>query len=378
MKLCHIVPSLEARHGGPSKSVPGLASAFASLGPRIELLTTDPAGPWEHTEGDLTVRAFQRHRPGLLRSSGGLRRYLKGAAADIVHHHALWLRTLHYAHRAARRSGAPLVVSPRGMMDPWAWGHHARRKALARALVHPGAFEAVDGWHATSEKEAENIRQLGFRQPVCVAPNGISVPSPEDVSRDAALWYGLLPAARSHPVALFYSRFHRKKRVIELIDLWIDSGPRDWLLLMVGIPEEYTASELETYVLRRGAPGRIRVFDGTGLPSPYSIASLFLLPSQGENFGLSIAEALASSVPAIVTDSTPWAALQSTGGGWCVPWDDFGRTLQSAAAEPAESLSHRGRIAREWVVHEYSWEKSARALLGFYSHLVSKGAGRRP
>ena len=47
-----------------------------------------------------------------------------------------------------------------------------------------------------------------------------------------------------------------KKRVIELIDLWLEHGPRDWLLLLVGVPESYTAEQLESYVLRNSAPGR--------------------------------------------------------------------------------------------------------------------------
>src|SRR5580658_8658777 len=36
VKSCHIVPSLEARHGGPSKSVLGLATALARGGQEVE------------------------------------------------------------------------------------------------------------------------------------------------------------------------------------------------------------------------------------------------------------------------------------------------------------------------------------------------------
>ena len=37
------------------------------------------------------------------------------------------------------------------------------------SFIHPGALEAVDGWHATSAEEAHDIRQLGFEQPVDAA-----------------------------------------------------------------------------------------------------------------------------------------------------------------------------------------------------------------
>ncbi len=376
MKSCHIVPSIEARYGGPSKSVLGLAKGLAQGGNPVELLTTDPARDWHETHGSLEVRAFRRNWPGVVCSSRGLRAYLRTVSADVVHHHSIWLRTLHYAHRAARRLAAPLIVSPRGMMDPWAWRHNSRKKALARFLIHPGAFEAVDGWHATSTQEAEALRNLGFRQPVCVAPNGVAAPSAEDMSSATAYWRGVLRSSESRPVALFYSRFHQKKRLLELIDLWLDMGPKDWLLLVVGIPEDYTPASIEDYVLRAGHSGRVRAYDGAGRPPPYSIASLFLLASHSENFGLSIAEALASGVPALVTDTTPWSLLNRTGSGWCVPWEDFGSALRSATSEEPDSLRQRGSVGRELILREFSWEKSAQLLSDFYVTLCAGSKAR--
>lgn len=378
MISCHIVPSLESRHGGPSRSVLGLVTALAGRGDAVELLTTSPGEAGQRSVGKLTIRTFHRDWPASMCASAGLRTYLKGVAANVIHHHSIWLRTLHYAHQAARRSGAALVVSPRGMMDPWAWRHHSRKKAFARALIHPGAFEAVDGWHATSDAEADALRALGFKQPVCVAPNGVTAPSGEDLAAAAAHWHKVEPASAQRPVALFYSRFHQKKRLLELIDLWLEFGPKDWLLLVVGIPEDYTPRSIESYVLRSGHAGRVRAYDGAGHPAPYAVASLFLLPSHGENFGLSIAEALASGVPALVTDSTPWSGLNRTAAGWCVPWEEFGHALCGATSEGADSLRRRGAIGREWVLREFSWGNSARVLSEFYAGLRRGAPAHHP
>ncbi|MFZ1056318.1 MAG: glycosyltransferase [Opitutaceae bacterium] len=378
MRSCHIVPSLEARHGGPSKSVLGLATALAARGDEVELLTTDPSPGWRRTQDQVDIHAFHRGWPEKFCAAPELRRHLRTVSADVVHHHSIWLRTLHYAHQAARLTGAKLVVSPRGMMDPWAWGHHRMKKAFARAVIHPGALEAVDGWHVTSDDEFDAVRRLGFQQPICVAPNGVSAVSAEASAEAEAHWHQLLRLPGKKPVALFYSRFHRKKRLIELIDAWLENGPSDWLLLVVGIPEDYTPKMIEDYVLRAGQSGRVRAYDGTGHPPPYSIASLFLLPSHGENFGLSIAEALAQGVPALVTDTTPWSGLNLTGSGWCVPWSDFAGAIRAATSEGVESLNRRGLIAREWVLREFSWEKPARLLSDFYTMLDKNPKARRP
>jgi glycosyltransferase involved in cell wall biosynthesis len=371
MKLTQIVPSLEPQYGGPSRSVLALSAALARDGHDVDLLATVPGAGESHSVGSLRVRNFHRNWPHRLCPSSELRAALQTGGPAVIHHHALWLRTLHYAHRAALGQGAKLVLSPRGMMSRWAWRHRDWKKKLARALVHPGALEAVHGWHATSVEEEAEIRALGFQQPVCVAPNGVDAPAPAEVEFAAHYWRQACPAVTRRPVALFYSRFHEKKRIIELIDAWLEHAPRDWLLLLVGIPQTYTAAMLDAYVMRQSGAGRVQAFEGTRCPPPYAVSSLFLLPSHNENFGLVVAEAMAHGVPALVTDSTPWRSINAADHGWCVPWSDYPAALRVATALGTSALRERGYRAQEWVLREYSWATSARLLAAFYERLHS-------
>ncbi len=372
MRVCHIVPSLEERHGGPSKSVRALANHVARTGDTVELLAT------EETPGSFTtaatdqavIRAFPRITPRWLSRSPTLEQYLMTTPFDCVHHHALWLLPLRYAAAAARRHDAPLVISPRGMMSGWAYRHRRWRKHLAEFLVHPGAFAQAAGWHATSPEEAADIRALGFTQPVCVSPNGVTIPGETDLAAARAAWLQLCPGARSRPVALFYSRLHRKKRVRELIELWLSAPRGDWLLLIAGVTEEYSAAELAAEVTALGASEKIAVFDGTDRLPPYAVASLFVLPSHSENFGLVIAEALAAGVPALVTDTTPWSGLAANNCGWCVRWEEFGEALAIALATPRGELQSMGRRGIDWVTRDYSWAKAATLLHEFVHHLI--------
>ena len=368
MKITHIIPSLEARHGGPSSSVPALASACAKGGHEVELFATVPGLGTSVTDGSLTTTTFTRGWPVKFCPSPGLRNALARTDAETIHHHSLWLRTLHYAHEGSRR-GAKLVLSPRGMMSPWAWNHHRLRKRFANTFIHPGALAAAAGWHATSAEEADDIRRQGFTQPVCVAPNGVRLPDSERLMAARAVWRERCPQIGGRPVALFYSRFHRKKRLRELFHLWLAAPREDWFLLIVGVPEEYSVAEVQSWITTAKAGDRVAVMDGAGLPAPYGVASLFLLPSHSENFALVIAEAMAAGVPALVTDTTPWSGLNIDNRGWCVPWADFHRTLQLAMAEGPVRLAQRGQRARAWVLREYSWEKSAGELTAFYRRL---------
>ena len=370
MKICQIVPSLELRHGGPSISVAALATAMGDAGRAVELLTTHPQTSGPRQQGTLPIHCFKRVFPRSICRSPGLNQHLQHCDATIIHHHSLWLRTLHYAATAVRTDQARrLIISPRGMMSPWAWGHHRLQKQFANAWIHPGAFESVSGWHATSAIEADDIRRLGFKQPICVAPNGVTSPNAVELAAAARHWHKACPKTATKPTALFYSRFHRKKRVLELIDLWLRIAPREWLLLLVGIPEEYSVSELSAYVQRHSGAERIRILSGADAPPPYAVAQLFLLPSHSENFGLVIAEAMAAGVPALVTDTTPWHSINDEGCGWCVPWEDYGATLQRALSTSTTDLAAIGTHARDWVIKEFSWARSADLLVGFYRNL---------
>ena len=370
MRLAHIVPSLEERHGGPSKSVRALAEALAQAGETIELLTTtdDPAAA-QLDASACPVRSFERATPRWLTRSPAMAAHLAVSEYDCVHHHSLWLLTLRYAHRAARGHRRPLVISPRGMMSGWAWSHRRWRKRLAELLVHPGAFRDAAGWHATSPEEAADIRGLGFPQPVCIAPNGVELPSAAALEAARTHWLEAFPALRGRRVALFYSRFHRKKRLRELVDVWASAPRGDWILLVAGVPEEYSRDEVQAWVDRGAARGRAVVADGAGRPPPYAAASLFLLPSHSENFGLVIAEALASAVPALVTDTTPWRGLAKERAGWCEPWTGYAAALRRALALDEADLSAQGARGRDWMARDFSWQQSAARLREFYRHL---------
>lgn len=369
MRIAQLVASLDARQGGPSRSVRATAASLAARGHEVELLTTGPA---ERTsmEGGVTVREFLRGSPAMLAVSPGMRAHLETAAFDVIHAHGLWTRQLAYARRAAADFGSVFVISPRGMLARWALRHHPLRKRLARLIVHPGAMSGCDGWHATGPGEAADVAAAGFTQPVCVAPNGVDIPADGDLAGARRWWQEKEPLLASRkPVALFHSRFHKKKRVLELVELWASLPDTGWVLALVGIPEDYTVESLKKRVTASGLADRVVVADGAETPQPYAAADLFLLPTHSENFGLVVAEALAAGVPALVTDAAPWSALGVTNAGWCVPWESYRAALEAALATPRSELAAMGARGRAWVGEAFPWSRTAQILEEFYKQL---------
>lgn len=371
MRVALVVPDLAASSGGPAENVPRLAAALARLGVDVEL----------HAAGAVPASGEPRLRivgaapawPRRLARSPELLRGLRSARAELVHAHCLWQRPLGYAVRVAREQGLPLVISPRGMLNPWPLRRSRLRKLVARLVVHPGAFRRADGWHATSEAEAASIRRLGLRQPICIAPNGIEAPA-DDGAAARRYYLAAAPELAGKRVLLFYSRFHSKKRVLALLDDFAALAPSrpDWHLLVVGLPEEYGVARLRAEAARRGLGPRATVLDGRGAPRPYPLAQLFVLPTHDENFGRVVAEALAWGVPVVTTTGTPWEHLNAIRAGAWVELSDVRAALERLTARGADELRAAGARGRRFVLDSFDWARVAARLHGFYAELLGR------
>lgn len=384
MRVAQVVPDLDPASGGPATNVPRLSMALARLGVEVELHWVGALPePWRDTDmarlPGLSLYPAAPAWPQRLRRSPGLRRHLLDSRCDLVHAHCLWQRPLGYALAAAQTRRRPLVISPRGMLNPWPLRRSRLKKLLARALVHPGAFARAAGWHATAESEAGHIRALGFRQPICIAPNGIEAPRDDGDSAHAhylARW----PELRDRRVLLFYSRFHPKKRIRELLDDFaaLAAARPEWHLLAVGLPEGHTVDALRAQARTLGIEARCTIVDGRHEPKPYALAELFVLPSHDENFGSVVAEALAAGVPVLTTTGTPWEHLDGLRAGAWVEPDRFRDALARLTAHAPEALRAAGARGRRYVLETFEWARVAARLRDFYAERIQRARAEAP
>ncbi len=94
-------------------------------------------------------------------------------APSLLHNHGIWTAVNHRACRFARDRHIPYIVQPMGMLEPWSLDYRATKKRIAMWMYQRGDLERASVFMATSEVEDQNIRRLGFSQPVSVIPAGI-------------------------------------------------------------------------------------------------------------------------------------------------------------------------------------------------------------
>ena len=304
---------------------------------------------------------------------------------DCVHLHGFWSPSLAGRIVYWRLQGVPCVVTVHGMLEPIAFAHKKIKKQIVWHLYLKRLLNQVSALHATSEREAENLRKLGLKVPISVIPWGVEMPekNSEVLNFEGRVGQGETGKATfssiQNPVraALYVGRICSVKGLVMLVEAWASLRPEGWRMKIVGPDETGHRAELEALVREAGLQAEFEFtgpIKGSALSKAYSAADLFILPSYTENFGMVVAEAMAHGLPVITTEGAPWRILQSNGCGWWVPVSAEGITdaLRDAVRKSPEELSCMGERARKVVAEHFTWSTSARRFETLYQWLLGK------
>jgi glycosyltransferase involved in cell wall biosynthesis len=386
MRVLHVIPALARRYGGPSTAVVSMCRATASRGVEAVIASTDADGrarlsvelekptDWDGVPALFFKRAFSES----FKYSPRLARWLTARVGefDIVHIHAVLSHAPLAGASAARKAGVPYIVRPLGTIASWSLGRKPFRKQL---LLRLGAMrmlgDAAAIHYTSNEEQADAERTFGLS-------NGVVIPLGIDSSYFQASPSSDSERARDRYV-LALSRLHPKKNLGVLIESFMDARERarDWRLVIAGAGDADYARSLERLVRDLGAGSTVTVtgwIDGNTKRDLISRASVFAMPSFHENFGVSLLEALAAGVPAVVSREVHLAAtVEAAGAGWIAGTDrdSLGRAL-SAALGDAPGREARGRAA-VGLAHRYGWPAIAEQLLDLYRTLTAAHVPRQ-
>ena len=372
IRVALLTAKMSPAAGGLSVSVPGLAhglNVFDDVEMHV-LGTRDPADPEAAMRWGPRVQAFPIVGPASLQRAPDMAPVLEELAPDVTDVQGLWTWTSRVSLDYWRRHQKPYVVTPRGMLDPWARHNSAWKKRLFAAFVENAHLRHAHCLRATAEMEAEHFREMGLRAPIAVVPNAIPIPK-----------LAPRPASQRHQV-LFLSRIHPKKGVDVLLQAWAtlqDNHP-NWDLVIAGIDENGHEAELKAQAERLRLQ-RVTFYGpvhGAAKDALYRGSDLFVLPTHAENFGLVIAEALAQEVPVITTTNAPWSGLKEKRCGWWIPLnrERLVDSMTDAMSRPQADLRAMGARGRTWIKTDFAPEHVVAKMRVLY--LWCAGRGERP
>ncbi|TCJ39572.1 glycosyltransferase [Parafrankia sp. BMG5.11] len=370
IRIAHVTSGLDRSAAGVGVVVSRMSREQQSRGYEVRVFGPESC-QWIQRDKDIWEGAPAEAYPvyGRPRSFGyspELAASLTTFEPDIVHVHGLWMYpnlAICNWHRATHK---PYVVSPHGMLAPAALKFSAWKKRTAWRIFQSASLANAAAIHATSETEMQDIRTAGLPNETVVIPLGVDetpvpVSPPEPIKRVLSL-----------------GRMHPQKGLDRLINAWsqLEATHPEWALDLVGPDENNHKRELEALATKLGIKRvtiRPAVFD-LEKDVCLSSARLFVLPSRGENFALTVAESLMMKTPVISTHGAPWSGLARENCGW---WIEHGveplvKTLEEAMHLTDGELMAFGERGRAWMLRDYSWGAVADKTLQLYRDVIAK------
>ena len=297
------------------------------------------------------------------------------AECEAVHLHGLWQRRFLGVAQECQKLAIPYVVSPHGMLEPWAWRHRRWKKLPYFHLLEKRMLNGSRRILATSQLEADNLRKFNFRPRVVTLPLGLDATAkPAYAAARARLGW-----RDQHFVLLYLSRIHPKKGLHLLLTALanLEVGQGNCSLVVVGDgPEEYmrkvrTIAEAKAARLPHvhwvGPIWDERKWDYL------QAADLFCLPTQSENFGLAILEACQVGTPVLTTIGTPWGEFLSRHGLPVIaPTESELRdALAQLIRQKGFDSGVKERLAAD-ARKEFSWSTLGPRYTRFYDDLLAE------
>ena len=134
---------------------------------------------------------------------------------DIVHIFGIW-RPFHIrAYLASKKFKKKIIISPLGALEPWSLSQRNLKKKFAWNLYQKKILNNIDRVHATSEMEMENLLKIGVKSPIKILPHGLEIKLKNNNKEK-----------KIRRKAIFFSRIHEKKGLLELVRAWVKISPK--------------------------------------------------------------------------------------------------------------------------------------------------------
>jgi glycosyltransferase involved in cell wall biosynthesis len=297
----------------------------------------------------------------------------------IIHSHGLWMHHGVVARELAKASRSPLVISPHGMLEPWALENSRWKKRFAALIFENRNLRSADCLHALCEAEARNMRNFGLNNPIAVIPNGVDLEDFNPLPPYEAIMaeHPLLKGKRR---MLFLSRIHPKKGLPHLLRAWQRLAPefKDWVLLIGGNDQLGHEQEMRSLAIALGLANVVIFLGplyGEGKKRAMAGSDAFVLPSFSEGFSMVVLEAAACGLPVLLTPQCNFPELAVASGAIEVQPEvaSCEKGLRQMFSFSDAQRKRTGSCGRELIQSTYTWPAIATRMAAVYAWLLQQG-----
>lgn len=372
MKILQTIAGLGAKSGGTSTCTYDLLTAMHREGYEVDLMTLAVRDSSDRLmgRGEEWIKALPNDGISPYGYSCNMNRFLRQTDYDLYHTNGMWMHCNHETCVMARKKEKPYIITPHGMLYPQALARSAWKKKLLLAIGGVDKdLKLATCIHVTCIEEMEYYRALGYKNPVAVIPNPVPMPDfiKEIVRENSIKRIG------------FLGRLHPRKNVEALIDAWImlSNKVKYSQLVIMGKGDVDYERMLRNKVRRQGLKNVEFAGFVNGREKFERLASLTALcvPSDFENFGMIVTEALSVGTPVIASLGTPWQDLNNYHCGYWINNDieTLAKTIQEVLILSELDIAEMGRNGKRLVEEKYSDTQVAMMMCRLYEWILNGG-----
>ena len=375
MKILHYINTLDRSFGGTTTYMQMLALSLRS---RAELVFVADASQNPVEISGAKVIFMQSKWYSRSRYQKEWTAILDAEKPDVVHINTIWLPQCAWAQLWAEQKGYKCALTVHGMLEPWIVNRNRWKKKLGMIFFQRRQLQTALWQTVTAMEEREHVLQYYSSESIAdasklnidVIPIGIDS---ESIAKKCASL-----KSDGEKYILFLSRIHPKKGIEILLEALcrVREKIAGYKVKIAGDGDSDYVEKLKNFCSENNLNSIVEFVGGIYGDDKWrmiSNASVLVLPTYSENFGLVVAEAMSASIPVITTNTTPWQILADTDSGWCVPVgvEHVADALADFASLSADELQQKGRNAFSVISREYSLGMMGEKLMSFYKKMLS-------
>ncbi len=385
LEILFVMGSLYQNSAGTFRSLMDTAVGLMCLGHHPTVVGSrdnwvqGPPVEW----GNIPTFAFRKIGPFSFHCTPAVGRWLKKRKVrfDAVSFQSVWQYNNYLVTRWCKEQKISYMITAHGNFNATSLGISKWKKRIASRWYVDKMLSEAKCFQALTQAEYRAIRQYGVKQPVCVIPNGISLPQ---VKNDSIEDTAMSPIVDDRKVCLYLGRFHKIKNLISLVQAWarLDHFRKDWVLLLVGAVKGDYRQVLDDEVGRLGLKGDVLCLGskyGKEKAVCFSRASFLVLPSLSEGFPVSLLEAMSYGLPVLYTDACNFPEIAAAGAGIEIGISvmHLEEGLEKMMRKSDSERTAMGTRGYDLVKEKYQWEEIINELVSVYLWMSDKAPAPR-
>jgi len=287
--------------------------------------------------------------PEFLKSSN-IRKIITEVEAEIIYLNSmfssgfsllpLWiLRSIHFKGR--------IILAPRGMLNTSAVSRKKWKKNIFLSLFSLSRISKKIVFHATDRQEETDIKKY-FRNyaQVCLIENIPNINEQWNARNKQPGQLNCVFISRIHPIKNLLYAINVVKSIAGCSILFDIYGPVEDEKYFQKCKEAASQANVHISINFKGP------IVNSGIFSLLQNYHLFFLPTQGENFGHIIFEALTSGCVVLISNKTPWKGIEDNNAGWALPLTDnrmFADKLKQLCDMNEQAYNEKSKAAYDYA-----------------------------